>query len=305
MNLSRRLLVVGISGVAALAISRLADSQQPPRPLPDRANVAYGDHPRQVLDFWKSRKSGRAPLVVFIHGGGFHAGSKDALPANLLEGLLKSGCAVMSINYRLSPEVHAPAHYHDAARALQFARANSADWGIDPARVASTGSSAGAGISLWLGFHDDLAEPASVDPIRRQSTRLTCMAVIGAQSTYDPRVIREWIGGRAHEHPALEGFFGLTRAELDSPRALKLYEDASPITHLTRDDPPVWAYYDEPRGPLPADARPGQGIHHINFGLKLREKMMQLGLSCQIRHKDEGADPFRELTTFVEQRLKP
>ena len=46
------------------------------------------------------------------------------------------------------------------------------------------------GTSLWIGFHDDLADPGSDDPVLRQSTRLTCMAVMGAQSTYDPRVIK-------------------------------------------------------------------------------------------------------------------
>lgn len=273
------------------------------RPAPDLANVKYGPHSRNVLDLWQAKSTTPTPLVVFIHGGGFRGGSKEALNPALLAECLRAGFSVMAINYRLSPEVHFPAHYLDCARAIQFARHNAKEWNLDPRRVAATGGSAGAGTSLWLGFHDDLADPKNPDPVLRQSTRLSCMAVQGAQSTYDPRVIKKIIGGRAHEHPALEGFYGLTRAELDTPRAYKLYEDASPITHLTAGDPPVLAFYSEPRGPLPADAKPGQGIHHINFGHFLKEKMDALKIECVIRHRDEKLDLVAEQVAFFQKHL--
>jgi acetyl esterase/lipase len=240
-----------------------------------------------VFDLWKAKSDKPTPLVVFIHGGGFRGGSKAGLSPALLAGCLKSGLSVMAINYRLSPEVSFPAHYMDCARAVQFARSKAKEWNIDPKRIAATGGSAGAGTSLWIGFHDDMAERKSEDPVARQSTRLACMAVQGAQSTYDPRVIKEWVGGRAHEHPALEGFYGLQKDDLDTPKAHKLYEQAAPINYLTQDDPPVLAFYNEPKGPLPPDAQPGQGIHHINFGLKLKEKMDPLGIECIVKHADD------------------
>jgi acetyl esterase/lipase len=257
-----------------------------------------------VLDLWKAKSEKPAPLVVFIHGGGFRGGSKEALNPALLEGCLKAGMAVMAINYRLSPEVQFPAHYLDCARAIQYARLHAREWNIDPARIAATGSSAGAGTSLWLGFHDDLADPKSADPVLRQSSRLTCMAVLGAQSTYDPRVIQKLIGGKAHEHAALPGFYGLKSDELDTPKAHKLYEAAAPINHLTADDPPVYAFYSEPKGPLPADARPGQGIHHINFGLFLKEKMDPLKIPCTIRHREDVANPTAEILAFFKKHFR-
>jgi hypothetical protein len=82
-------------------------------------------------------------------------------------------------------------------------------------------------------------------------------------------VISEWVGESAARHPALEGFYGLKSDELNTPKAYKLYEAASPINHLSKDDPPVYAFYSEERV-LPAEAERGQGIHHINFGLRLR-----------------------------------
>jgi acetyl esterase/lipase len=65
----------------------------------------------------------------------------------------------------------------DGGRAVQFARSKAKEWNIDKARIAATGGSAGAGISLWLAFRDDLADPKSDDPVARESTRLTCAAV--------------------------------------------------------------------------------------------------------------------------------
>jgi len=70
----------------------------------------------------------------------------------------------------------------DAARALQFVRSKAAEWNIDKTRIGATGGSAGACSSLWLAFHDDLADPKSSDPVARESTRLLCAAVIGSLS---------------------------------------------------------------------------------------------------------------------------
>lgn len=269
------------------------------KPAPDIANAAYGTHERNVLDLWKAKTDRPTPLVVYIHGGGFRGGDKASLSEQLLRLCLDSGISVAAIHYRLSQHAPFPAPMLDGARAIQFLRHKAKEWNLDPARIAATGSSAGAGISLWVGFHDDLADRRSTDPVLRQSSRLKVAGVFGAQSTYDPRKIKELIGGRAHEHPALIPFYGLKPDELDSPRAYKLYEEAAPITYLTRDDPPVFLVYNEPKGPLPADAKPGQGIHHPNFGTFLKEKMDRLRIECVLRHTDDyggGPQANRKLT---------
>lgn len=265
------------------------------KPAPDLAEVKYGPHERNVLDLWKARSDKPTPLVVFIHGGGFRSGSKEKLSGTLLEGLLEKGISVMAINYRLSPEVTFPAHYMDSARAIQFARSKAGEWNIDPKRIGSTGSSAGAGTSLWIGFHDDMADPKNPDPVLRETTRLSCMAVTAAQSSYDPRVIKEWVGEAASKHPALGGFYGLKPDELDTPNTHKVYEAASPINHLTADDPPVYASY--------GDAKPGEGIHNITFGLRLKAKMDALHIECTIRPAGRNADPEKEMVEFFAKHL--
>jgi hypothetical protein len=132
---------------------------------------------------------------------------------------------------------------------------------------------------MWIGFHEDLADPKSDDPIKRESTRIQAIGTFGGQSTYDPIKIKELIGGRAWEHPSIFKVYGVTTAEEalhPTPEKQKLYNESSAFTHLTKDDPPLYMVYNEADGSLPADARPGQGIHHPNFGRHLKAKMDEL-----------------------------
>lgn len=297
MKRSRFLALVPLAGMVLVLASSpvLAQPKKVELPKPDVQDAKYGPHERNVLDLWKAKSDKPTPLVVYIHGGGFRAGDKTTLAPALLSDCLKSGISVAAINYRFSQHAPFPAPMLDGARAIQFLRSRAAEWNLDPKRVAATGGSAGAGISLWIGFHDDLADPKSDDPVSRQSTRLSCMVVLGAQSTYDPRWIKKHIGGRAHEHSALLPFYGLKAEEIDTPRAHKLFEEAAPMTYVSADDPPVFLFYSEPKGPLPDDARAGQGIHHIKFGEALKEKLDPLKIECIIRHRDDYKDKASKL----------
>ena len=173
------------SGVSA---ATAADANQPAKPpakpaakahsgpKPTLADVPYGTHPKQVLDFYKAESATPTPLVFYIHGGGWTNGSKAAFNATEY---LKAGISVVSIEYRFIPEATADkvvppvkGPLGDAARALQFVRSKAKEWNIDKTRIGATGGSAGACSSLWLAFHDDMADPKSSDPIARESTRL-------------------------------------------------------------------------------------------------------------------------------------
>lgn len=272
-------------------------------PPPDFANVAFGPHERHVMDVWIAHTPAPAPLLIYFHGGGFVTGRKENLPRSMLDACLKAGISVASANYRFSPEVIFPAHYRDGARALQFARTQAAAWKIDPARVALGGSSAGAAMALWIAFHDDLAEAGSDDPVARQSTRVSCVVVAGAQPTYDRRVIRELAGESAAQHAVFATLHGLQEDELDTPKAHALYAASAPLTYLTADDPPVFAYYSEPRAAVPAGSPAGTGIHHPNLGLLLQRRMQALGLECIFRHKDEGGNANSARADFLRRHL--
>lgn len=261
-----------------VAQQRRARSSADPGAIPTRADVPYGDHPRHVLDFWAADAEQPTPLFVWIHGGGFRSGDKKSFPSALRSQCLEAGISCASIHYRLSSDAPYPAPMIDSARAIQFLRAKASEWNVDPNRIAAGGGSAGSGISQWLAYHDDLADADSSDPVARQSTRLCCVFPINMQSTYDPRDIKRIIPGKAYNHPALVPFFDRPEgwdwdsdpidAELDA-----MLRDASPITHLSKDDVPIFLLQNA------RSATPGN-IHHPKFGEHLKAAADQLGLEC-------------------------
>ena len=283
-----------------------ADDALPP---PARADVPYGPHAHNTLDFWPARGArgtrggGPSPLLVVLHGAGGDKREYAEGEHALIQACLDAGISVASVDYRLSAESPYPAPMRDGARAVQFLRARAGEWGLDATRVAATGRSAGAGIALWLGFHADLADPAD-DVVSRQSTRLRCLLVRNAQTSYDPRFIRRHIPGAAWRHPALTLLFGLDERGLADPPPEKvaMIEDASPITHLRADAPPVFMTYKRENDPLTDSASAGRGIHHPTFGILLKERMDALGLRCTVHSGVEHFNTPAELA-FLSRHL--
>ena len=272
---------------------------------PTYRDLSYGPHARNLMDVWTVDSPTPAPVLLSIHGGAFRHGQKK-ISNHYLRECLKAGISVVTITYRFTEEAIAPAQFEDAARALQFVRHNAASWNMDPTRIASSGGSAGAGISLWLGFHDDMADPDNADPVLRQSTRLTCMAVENGQTSYDPRFIRElfpdsdtWTTG------ALSKLFGVNLKKLDSlpPEKYALFEAVSALPHLTQDDPPALLIYkSEKDAPI---INRSIGIHHPRFGYALKEKMDPLGIACDVLPGVAGKDEVRAdaFMAFIKRHL--
>ncbi|MFE9423776.1 alpha/beta hydrolase fold domain-containing protein [Kitasatospora sp. NPDC006697] len=107
-----------------------------------------GYRPR-LLDLHRPATAGAAPLVVWIHGGGWADGDRryppPTVPAELLFGsLLRAGLAVATIDYRHSLEAPFPAQLHDLRAAVRYLRRFAGELGVDPERVAPWGESAGA-----------------------------------------------------------------------------------------------------------------------------------------------------------------
>ncbi len=273
-------------------------------PAPAVSDEHYGPHRLQVFDLWQPTTKTPAPIVLFIHGGGFRGGDKRMMSKRFLEQCLAGGYSVATINYRLIPEVSFPAPMNDCARAIQHLRHHAKRWRLDPTRIASTGGSAGGGISLWLAFHDDLAKPDSPDPIARQSTRLTCVAVGGAQSSYDPEFAKRIGLEPLVRHPSFLAFYGLRREEVDTPRARKLFAQASPITYVTRDDPPALLDYGHPNQPIDADTPMGVVVHHPRFGLALKERMDAVGVECIVQYPGMTHGKRVEKFAFIRKHFK-
>jgi acetyl esterase/lipase len=276
---------------------------------PTLANVAYGTHPKQVLDFYKAESKTPTGLVFHIHGGGWTAGTKDKVSA---WAFLEKGLSVVSVEYRFIQEAIAggakpPVEWplKDAARALQFVRSKAKEWNIDPKRIGATGGSAGACSSLWLAFHDDMADPKSSDPIARESTRPLCAAVGGAQTSLDPHQLREWTPNSRYGGHA----FGLMSTAEDRDTRFQEFYDRraeflpwikqySPYELVSSDDPPVYLIY---KAPPAIGQEQKDPTHSSNYGVKLQEKAKAVGVDCELNYP--GAPDVKH-ATIVEYLTK-
>lgn len=260
---------------------------------PTLAYVRYGPHERNVLDFYRAKSDRPTPVLFFIHGGGWVSGDKKN-PGSLKQ-CLAAGISVVSINYRYSwqaqlagvkPPVQAP--LHDAARALQFVRSKAAEWNLDKERIGASGGSAGACSSLWLAFHADMADPKSSDPIARESTRLWCAAVNGAQTSLDPKQLKEWTPNSRYGGHAF-GFMDPNDTKTRDTRfaeflakreeVLPWIKEFSPYEHVTSDDPPVYLIYNAPPAIGQEQKDP---THTANYGVKLQERCKAVGVECEL-----------------------
>ncbi len=271
-------------------------------PPPTHREVRYGEHQRHVLDFWKAEADQPTPLVFVIHGGGWKGGSKERLNRFVdAAALLKAGISVVAINYRytknnseLKPPVKAP--LYDSARALQFVRSKAAEWNIDKTRIAAAGSSAGACSSLWLLYHDDLADPESEDPIARESTRLYCAAVNNAQTTLDPQQMKEWTPNSKYGGHAF-GINDFDQFLAEREKILPWIAEYSPYALVSAEDPPVYLYY---KGAAPDIGKPQKDpTHTANFGLKLQEHCVKLGVKCELVYRGAPNIRYKTATDYL------
>lgn len=161
------------------------------------------------------------PAVLLIHGGGWRYGAKDAY-TEAAERFASAGYVAATINYRLVPAGTYPAAVQDCLCALSFLRANAAAYGIDPARIAVTGYSAGGQLAALVGTGADVA---AHQPDCASGPTAPPAAVIPGDAVYDfaahpdSALVRDFLGGTLQELP-------------------DRYADASPLSHVRPGAPP-------------------------------------------------------------------
>lgn len=271
------------------------------KPVPGQSNVAYGPHERNVLDFWQAESEEPTPLVVYIHGGGFRAGRKESLNARTLRDLLDAGVSVAAVNYRFVTQAPLPAAHDDCRRGLQFLRSKAKEWHIDKTRVGAFGGSAGAQICMYLAFHDEMADDESDEPMARESTRLTCVATNGGQTTMDLDWWKKHIPGYDTPHRNFLESFGVETRQ----QYLKKVADVSALSLISEDDVPIFMSYGmkpgDPVPDIPARAS-GWKVHHVIFGIELKEKMDALGIEADLKYPG-AITTYRSVSHFFIEKL--
>lgn len=189
-------------------------------------DLAYvpGGHYRQKLDIYVPAEGGGPfPLIVWIHGGAWKQGSKDGcIPLPWLQ----KGFVIASIDYRLSQDAKFPAQIEDCKAAVRWLRAHAKQYNIDRDHVIAWGDSAGGHLAALLGTAGDAAEWEPGPPA--ESSRV--QGVIDWYGRAD--LTRVCMDPAMSEHPVAQLIGG------SGNRALETARKASPITYVSKDDPP-------------------------------------------------------------------
>jgi acetyl esterase/lipase len=181
---------------------------------------------------------GPFPAIVFIHGGGWHAGSRQGYVGKIQEAA-RRGYVAVTITYRLmqfdqskkettTARTIFPAQIHDAKAAVRWLRTNAEKYKIDENRIGVTGASAGGHLSLLVGLTDPESnlegESGNPDESSRVQAVVNVFGPTDMASCYEASSVA-WI---------FRLFLGGTPAE-----SAALYKSSSPTTYVTKDDPPV------------------------------------------------------------------
>ncbi len=184
------------------------------------------------LDLYLPRVSGRMPLVVWVHGGAWRAGNKNAgVPMQFVD----AGFAVASLDFRASTVAPFPANVHDIKGAIRFLRANAATYGYATDRIAISGASSGGHLAALVGVtngHHEL-EGTVGGNVDESSDVQAILDYFGA-SNLTTILKQSTEFGFGVREPALKLLLGATPDEV--PALAKL---ASPVTHVDRSDPPL------------------------------------------------------------------
>jgi len=236
----------------------------------DLAYVANG-HERQKLDLFVPEKSdGPLPLIIWVHGGGWQNGSKEGCPP-MRNGYATRGYAVASLNYRLSQHATFPAQIEDCKAAIRWLRAHAKEYNLDPERFGVWGSSAGGHLVALLGTSGDV-KALDVGTNLDQSSRV--QAVCDYFGPTDFMAFLTTPGYERHASPNAPEVKLLGGSVTENQDQAK---SASPVTFVSRDDPPFLIVHGDQDGTVP-----------INQSQLLFDALKQAGVSVHF-HTIQGA----------------
>src|SRR5260221_1279844 len=130
---------------------------------------------RQTLDLFVPPGNGPFPLIVWIHGGGWHGGGKEASGISLAKSFLPKGFALATVDYRYVQDACFPAQIDDCNSALVWLRKNAAQYHLDPDHVGVVGHSAVAHLAALMAVTGDTKE-FSQDPVSVRVQAAVCWA---------------------------------------------------------------------------------------------------------------------------------
>ncbi|MCE5238946.1 alpha/beta hydrolase [bacterium] len=274
----------------ALCVASLASCQppagqapprqfQPPEDLEYKPDVVFatvnGRDLHMTLVYPKQPPSVPMPVVVWVHGGAWRAGSYKG--AGQLIGLARQGYFCASIEYRLSQEAIFPAQIEDCKGALRFLRAHAQEYRLNPDKIGVWGGSAGGHLVALLGTSGGVKElEGDVGGNLEQSSAVQCVV-----DFFGPSDMTTMIADRG-ARILVDQATGLTPEEAliggKTEEHLEVAKAASPVTYVDKSDPPFLIVHGEVDKTVP-----------IKQSERLDEALRAAGVDCTfIRVKNGG-----------------
>ncbi len=251
-----------------------------------KRGVVYHREPRRRvrLDIYRSKDSQRGdeprPAVIQVHGGGWILGSRSEQGIPLLNHLAANGWIGFNVDYRLSPRATLPEHVIDVKRAIAWVRENADDLGVDRARVAITGGSAGGHLTALaaLTADDESLQPGFED------ADTSVVAAVPFYGIYD-------LLDEAKHYPHLHDWlFAKVVLKQSVSEAPELYRSVSPTHRVTEDAPPFLIFHGDQDTLVPVgDARA--------FAKRLEETSRNDVLYVEMPGAEHAFDIFPSLRT--------
>jgi acetyl esterase/lipase len=275
-----------------------------PKPTPTKADVSYGPDPHQVLDVYVPPK-GAGPYGVVIWFGGLWVPSKGVPDLNRF---FPANCAVIGVEMRVMGEaakdkINPPVSVCllDARRAVQFVRLHAAEWNLDPQRIAVAGGSQGTLPALYVGCAGERADPKSMDPVERVSSKVTCVGAYRSQPTIDPRLMQEWVPGVQWGAPAFGYSFpeSLKRRE----ELLPLISQWSPDALVNKDAPPI--YFENEWGLTKPDTvtEANYKVHSPAWALGFQKIAQERGATCYVKFLGHPSEKYADIWDFLVKQV--
>ena len=200
-------------------------------------NVVYGMHSGLALlmdVYYPETPNGSG--IIFIWGSGWHAPLSAAASQLKARGsfpaLVDAGYTVFVVNHRAAPRFRYPAAVEDAQRAVRFVRHDARRFGVDADRLGGTGASSGAHLVSMLGTLDGQGDPDDSDPVNHHSSKLQAVVVFAGPSDLAVLPLDAVVNA------VTTSFIGMAPISEPGSEEYRTYRQASPINHVTRDDPP-------------------------------------------------------------------
>jgi len=211
-------------------------------------NISYGTDKKNKLDLWIASTELKTPFVLYIHGGGFGSGNKNAAYSKdnfkRIKSLLENNISFATIDYRFkNNDDFLLTSFNDAKRALQYLKFYSDKFNLLKNKVALMGASAGATSSLWIGLQDDLSDKKSKDLVLRESTKVSCIVGIAAAHSLN---LNRWKDMANVDEAYLKSIFEKYLGKMDTEKWMERSFNKNYISEvdffekMDSNDPPIF-----------------------------------------------------------------